>query len=150
MADSDSSMFRRPELAFEERQKIACGLISCSDGGRLMRGSIKKISVTNGCSAKTVSRIWERAREAQDDGITSVLSVVASKKHQSERKKIDRAGALRMLKNVPLNQRATIRACAYRANIPQTSMFRELGEGSIKRKRSRRDTGGNQHQLIFL
>ena len=105
MADSDSSVSRRSELTLQQRQKIACELISCSEGGRLMQGSITKISVTNGCSAKTVSRIWQRARRAVPDGVTSVLSEVASRKYLSGRKKIDRAGALRRLKDVPFNKR---------------------------------------------
>jgi len=68
----------------------------------------------------------------QEDGIFPVR--VASKSKNSGRKRKNFAENLEKMKDVPLNQRSTLRSLSAAIDVPRTSLFRRLKDGdSIKR-----------------
>ncbi|OWZ09535.1 hypothetical protein PHMEG_00017755, partial [Phytophthora megakarya] len=121
---------RKPNLTDDERLVMADFLLKHSQGeARLPRAVITAAADKFNVHRNTVSRIWNQMKVAMDAGASSevVLKQALSKKRGNcGRKKKDYSAALERVKQLPLNQRGSLRALSSAVGVPRTTLFRLL------------------------
>ncbi|KAE9045738.1 hypothetical protein PR003_g10277 [Phytophthora rubi] len=121
---------RKPNMTDEERLSMADFLLKRSEGeGRLPRAVIAAAADKFHVHRNTVSRVWNLMKAALDAGASTdvVMKQVLSKKRGNcGRKKKDYTAALERLKQLPLNQRGSLRALSTAVGVPRTTLFRLL------------------------
>ncbi|CAI5736585.1 unnamed protein product [Hyaloperonospora brassicae] len=121
---------RRPNLTDEERLVLANYLLQHRQGeSRLPRAVIATAADKFQVHRNTVSRIWSLMKLALDSGssIDVVMRQVLSRKRGNcGRKRKDYSTALEQVKQLPLNQRGSLRALSSAVGVPRTTLFRLL------------------------
>ncbi|CAH0474599.1 unnamed protein product [Peronospora belbahrii] len=128
---------RKPNMTDRERLLMANYLLKQSQGeARLPRAIIAAAADKFQVHRNTVSRIWNLMKVSLDLGASTdvVLKQVLSKKRGNcGRKKKDYSAALERVKQLPLNQRGSLRALSSAVGVPRTTLFRLLRhEGTTK------------------
>ena len=123
----------KPELTDEERERILQLLLQRFDNarGKLQQGAIGDTAISVKLSRRTVSRIWNRAREtfAKD----SIYKAPSRKSVRCGRKPKDFSEVLHKIESVPLSRRSTIRSLAQAIEVPKTTLHRKFKAGFFKR-----------------
>lgn len=147
MADiiEDKSQGRRkPNMTDDERLVMADFLLKHSQGeARLPRAVITAAADKFQVHRNTVSRIWSLMKAALDVGASTdvVMKQVLSKKRGNcGRKKKDYSAALERVKQLPLNQRGSLRALSSAVGVPRTTLFRLL-----RNEETSGSTNANEH-----
>ncbi|CAI5733293.1 unnamed protein product [Peronospora destructor] len=121
---------RKPNMTDDERLLMADFLLKHSHGeARLPRAIIAAAADKFEVHRNTVSRIWYLMKVALDVGASTdvVLKQVLSRKRGNcGRKKKDYSAALERVKQLPLNQRGSLRALSSALGVPRTTLFRLL------------------------
>ncbi|POM62331.1 Tranposase [Phytophthora palmivora] len=128
--DTKAQGRRKPNMTDGDRLLMADFLLKHSQGeSRLPRAVITAAADKFQVHRNTVSRIWNLMKVAMDAGASTdvVLKQVLSKKRGNcGRKKKDYSAALERVKQLPLNQRGSIRALSSAVGVPRTTLFRLL------------------------
>ncbi|GMF33219.1 unnamed protein product [Phytophthora fragariaefolia] len=129
-SESPSQGRRKPNMTDEERLRMAEFLLKHSQGdARLPRAVITAAADKFQVHRNTVSRVWNLMKAALDAGATTdvVMKQVLSKKRGNcGRKKKDYTAALEQVKQLPLNQRGSLRALSSAVGVPRTTLYRLL------------------------
>ncbi|KAG6613953.1 Small conductance calcium-activated potassium channel protein [Phytophthora cinnamomi] len=130
-AQEDKALGRRkPNMTDTERLSMADFLLKHSQGeARLPRAVITAAADKYQVHRNTVSRVWNLMKAALDAGASTdvVMKQVLSKKRGNcGRKKKDYSAALERVKQLPLNQRGSLRALSSAVGVPRTTLFRLL------------------------
>ena len=128
-----ASMGKTRELKDGERQKVVQMLLRHFNNrkNKLEHGAIGGIAIALKLHPRTVSRIWEQAKETFEK--ESQFSAPSRKPKNCGRKKKDYAENLKRIATVPLNRRSTIRSLAESISMPHTTLFDRLKAGDLKR-----------------
>ena len=114
---------RGKPLSNDERNAILQALLALTDSqNRLNHGAIRKVARKKNVSPLTVSNIWKRGIASLEGGATAM--VVASRRQQCGRKKIDRTAELQALAAAPRYRKDTIRSAAAASGIPRSTFHR--------------------------
>lgn len=122
----------KANLTDEQRNAILQSLLKHSEDGKLEKGVLTRVSEDFKLSTKTVSRIWQRAKECWANGLKTA-DVRSRIKANSGREKKDRSEALEKMATVPFRQRSTLRGLSAATSIPLVALHRILKEGRMKR-----------------
>jgi hypothetical protein len=129
-AEIKRQMRSKPNMTDEERLTMADYLLKHSQGeARLPRAVITAAAERFQVHRNTVSRIWNLMKAALDVGApTDVVmkQVLSRKRGNCGRKKKDYSAALERVKQLPLNQRGSLRALSSAVGVPRTTLFRLL------------------------
>lgn len=111
-------------------------LLALSTNMQLPHGALKKTADKLKTSRWTVDRIWKRRLDAETpDGV--VKAVRKRKKGRVGRKRsVDAAVVNEARMNTPLRNRRTLRHLSEAIGIPNTTLWRLLRDGEIRRVRS--------------
>ncbi|KAK1943474.1 hypothetical protein P3T76_004870 [Phytophthora citrophthora] len=137
----------KPNMTDTERLNMADFLLQHSQGeARLPRAVISAAADKFQVHRNTVSRIWNQMKTAMDAGASAdvVMKQALSKKRGNcGRKKKDYSAALEKVKQLPLNQRGSLRALSTAVGVPRTTLFRLLKDDTDSNPT---DTADCEHQ----
>lgn len=121
------------QLTNEQRKNIFEQLLKRMKGKKLQHGAINEVAKDVGVTRLTVSKIWKMAQGQYNEGKISA-DVSSKKKKKCGRKPKDYSENISKIKNIPFNQRSTIRCLARAIDVPRSSLFDILKKGNkIKR-----------------
>lgn len=120
---------KRKVITNDERQAIYAALLEKSVNGKLKKKSTRIVAEKFSVPLRTVQRIWKRTKENVGDGMTSVLHR-KTKNCGRKRIQID----MERFRNLPLQQRTTVRASASGMNISPSLFYNNYKKyGKIRR-----------------
>ena len=114
-------------LLQEKEMMMACLMEKMKVGGKLQHGALGQVAQKFNCSRQVVSKLWKRAKSMQSNALST--------QHVGHTKK-DRSGIVVSIKDVPFNQRTTIRSLAHAISVPPATVHHLLSTGEIQRKGS--------------
>jgi hypothetical protein len=112
----------KKNLTNEQRLSIFCELLKISDNGKLPFGIIQQTAEKYNLGRKSISSIWKQGRKSMNE--TGVVNVNSQKKGRSGRK--EKKYNLDIIRNIPLEQRGSIRQLSAISNIPYSSLRRYI------------------------
>lgn len=126
---------RKPNLTNNQRQAILQFLLMHTKPGsadELQHGTINTAASQFQVTRATISNLWKRAKSSKNNG--DICMIVDSRKAGNVgRKKIDYSNRIQAMKDVPLEDRQNIRTLSYAINVPATTLWRRMKDGSLKR-----------------
>ncbi|RLN94233.1 hypothetical protein BBJ28_00007760 [Nothophytophthora sp. Chile5] len=116
-------------LSHDERRAMLDFLLHRRTEGttKLARHAITDAATEFRVDRRTVSRLWKRAVQSLEKG-DAVCDVASRKIGRRGRRKRDWSAELERVKEIPLDQRGSIRALASAVGIPKTTLFELLRE----------------------
>lgn len=120
-------------MTFDERREMLDFLLARRADptgkapGKLARNAINEAAIEFSVDRRTVSRLWKRAAASLERG-EPVCDVASRKVGRQGRRKRDWSAALEKVREVPVEQRGSIRALASAVGIPKTTLFELLRE----------------------
>lgn len=120
-------------MTFDERREMLDFLLARRADptgkapAKLARNAINEAAVEFCVDRRTVSRLWKRAAASLERG-EPVCDVASRKVGRQGRRKRDWSAALDKVREVPVEQRGSIRALASAVGIPKTTLFELLRE----------------------
>ncbi|RLN61112.1 hypothetical protein BBP00_00005623 [Phytophthora kernoviae] len=129
-SEEKSQTHRKRNLTNEERLEMAAFLFKNSQGeGRLPRSAITAAADKFKVHRNTASRIWNLMKPALDRGAVAeamTVSVLSRKRGNCGRKKKDYSAEMERVKQLPADQRGSLRALSSAVGVPRTTLFRLL------------------------
>jgi transposase-like protein len=117
------------ELTPRERQQAVSALLARLHEGKPRRGSIKEVAGNFGVHARTISRLWKRAKtNAAQQGVYEAPTL----KDRTGRRPRDLTAVRERLRHVDVQQRTTIRSAAVACGVPAATLFRRLKQGKLR------------------
>lgn len=117
---------KKIELCNSKRKAIFARLLEKSVDGKLKNRATQVVASQFSVSRRTVQRIWKQGKNQ------SINADVSHKKiGNCGRKKIQ--VDLTRIRDIPLNQRTTIKSLACALNMSTTTLFRNVKSGSIRK-----------------
>ncbi|KAG2528726.1 hypothetical protein JM16_002569 [Phytophthora kernoviae] len=116
-------------LTYTERRSMLEFLLQRrnEDTNKLARHAITDAAAEYRVDRRTVSRLWKRAVQSMENG-DQVADIASRKVGHRGRRKRDWSAELERVKQIPLEQRGSIRALASAVGIPKTTLFELLRE----------------------
>ncbi len=121
------------DLTDAHRRAIYQVLLRKLTNGILPHGAIKETAKRFNTSTRTISRVWKRGRESSSKDFLTPGSVESRKKGRSGRKSRREEDIKAAVRNVPMNERSTLRTLSSKSGIPRSSLHRAVKRGTILR-----------------
>lgn len=116
-------------MTFDERREMLDFLLArrTDSKSKLARNAINEAALEFRVDRRTVSRLWKRAVASLEKG-EPMCDVASRKVGRQGRRKRDWSAALDKVREIPMEQRGSIRALASAVGIPKTTLFELLRE----------------------
>lgn len=121
---------RTRELHENQRENILHFLLMRYKNNKLNHSAINEAAENFKVHRRTISRLWKRAQQSKKDG-DEVFNVKSRKRGRCGPKKKDYSQQLEKIKDLPLNQRRTLRSLSNAVNIPRTTLYRIFKKGEV-------------------
>lgn len=118
------------ELNQNQRESILQFLLMRYKDNKLNHGAINEAAANFKVHRRTISRLWKRAQQSKENG-NEVFNVESRKRGRCGPKKKDFSQQLEKIKDIPLNQRRTLRSLSNAVNVPRTTLHRILKKGNV-------------------
>lgn len=128
----DAQNGKKPNVSNEVRNAILQALLRRAKHHKLEMGAISETAAAFQLSTKTISRIWQRAKECFENG-QNFADVSSKINGNSGRKKKCREEMTAKIAEVPLRRRGTIRGLSHATGIPVGTLFNLMKENGLKR-----------------
>ena len=123
---------RLKDVTERQRQEIYEALLQRSNRGRLRKNSTTIVAQMFQVHKRTVQRVWQRAKQCQEEGIPVVVRSKKPKNCSPKRVQVD----LSQVANIPLPLRSTIRSLSKEIGINKSTLHRCLKQGMLRRHSS--------------
>lgn len=124
---------KKKELTNNERAEVVAMLLGISMVGRLPDGIFVKVAKKFDISARTIRRVWQRAKITRKQGKTLTDEVESKNKERGyARKRWDSEELFEAIKAIPFRERPTWDALAQRIGVPESTLRRLKGQGLFR------------------
>ena len=118
---------KRKNFSSSERDALILYVLSGSKDGVLKRGAYTEAASRYEWHWETIKRIWIDYENQRTAGVEN-RKLVSGRKGNCGRKGVDITELRTRLRDVPLNQRTTIRRLARALGVPKSTVFKNLKE----------------------
>ncbi|KAG2935524.1 hypothetical protein PC119_g877 [Phytophthora cactorum] len=119
---------KRRELSDSEREQVVMSLLQRLVEGVPRRGAINEVATLFRVHRRTISRLWERAKEQEAE--TGRLHAV-SHRHDRGRPMMDLSVRLENLRITPFQRRRTIRSASMASGVSRATLQRRVSSGDL-------------------
>jgi hypothetical protein len=112
------------ELTDQQRMKVFHWLSGKSQDWELYHGAIAEVAAEYGVARSTIWRLWQNAMKARVDGLRMSPAVLSKKKARGRKPIYEKDKISQHVRDVPLNNRKTMRGLAAGLGVSLTTVFR--------------------------